>query len=49
MAELAGEAGVDDVVLHAFTDGRDTAPDSGAGHVADAEVGRGSWEAGSER
>ena len=26
-----------DVVLHAFTDGRDTAPDSGAGYVAEAE------------
>ena len=28
--ELAGRAGVPDIVLHAFTDGRDTAPDSGA-------------------
>jgi 2,3-bisphosphoglycerate-independent phosphoglycerate mutase len=36
-AELAGRTGVPDVVLHAFTDGRDTAPDSGAGHLAEAE------------
>ncbi|MGI8804531.1 MAG: 2,3-bisphosphoglycerate-independent phosphoglycerate mutase [Thermoleophilaceae bacterium] len=36
-AELAAEAGVPDVVLHAFTDGRDTAPDSGAGHLAAIE------------
>ena len=36
-AELAADSGVGDIVLHAFTDGRDTAPDSGAGHVADAE------------
>jgi 2,3-bisphosphoglycerate-independent phosphoglycerate mutase len=35
--ELAGRAGVPDIVLHAFTDGRDTAPDSGAGYVAEAE------------
>jgi 2,3-bisphosphoglycerate-independent phosphoglycerate mutase len=31
---------VRDVVLHAFTDGRDTPPKSGAGHVAEAE----SWD-----
>ncbi len=36
-AELAADSGVGDIVLHAFTDGRDTAPDSGAGHVADVE------------
>ncbi len=36
-AELAARLGVEDVVLHAFTDGRDTAPDSGAGHLADVE------------
>jgi 2,3-bisphosphoglycerate-independent phosphoglycerate mutase len=35
--ELAGRAGVPDIVLHAFTDGRDTAPDSGAGYVAEVE------------
>ena len=35
--ELAAREGVEDVVLHAFTDGRDTLPDSGAGHVAEAE------------
>ena len=31
LVELAGREGVPDVVLHAFTDGRDTRPDSGAG------------------
>jgi len=36
-AELAAEAGVPDIVLHAFTDGRDTAPDSGAGHLVAIE------------
>jgi 2,3-bisphosphoglycerate-independent phosphoglycerate mutase len=36
-AELAAAHGVPDVVLHAFTDGRDTAPDSGAGHLAETE------------
>jgi 2,3-bisphosphoglycerate-independent phosphoglycerate mutase len=35
--ELAADAGVPDIVLHAFTDGRDTPPHSGAGYVADAE------------
>jgi len=35
--ELAGREEVPDVVLHAFTDGRDTLPDSGAGYVAKAE------------
>jgi 2,3-bisphosphoglycerate-independent phosphoglycerate mutase len=34
---LASEAGVPDIVLHAFTDGRDTLPDSGAGFVEQAE------------
>jgi 2,3-bisphosphoglycerate-independent phosphoglycerate mutase len=34
---LAAREGVPDIVLHAFTDGRDTAPDSGAGFVAEAE------------
>jgi 2,3-bisphosphoglycerate-independent phosphoglycerate mutase len=37
LIELAGEAGVPDVVIHAFTDGRDTNPDSGAGYVAEVE------------
>jgi 2,3-bisphosphoglycerate-independent phosphoglycerate mutase len=37
LAELAEHEGVEDVVLHAFTDGRDTAPESGAGYVAEAE------------
>jgi 2,3-bisphosphoglycerate-independent phosphoglycerate mutase len=37
LVELAGREGVDDVVVHAFTDGRDTAPDSGAGHVTEVE------------
>ncbi len=35
--ELAAREGVPDVVLHAFTDGRDTPPDSGAAYVAEAE------------
>ena len=34
---LAAERGVEDVVLHAFTDGRDTQPQSGAGHLEQAE------------
>ena len=37
LIELAAAEGVPDVVLHAFTDGRDTAPDSGAGHLEEAE------------
>ncbi len=37
LIDLAGREGVEDVVVHAFTDGRDTAPDSGAGHVAAVE------------
>ena len=35
--ELTRREEVPDVVLHAFTDGRDTAPDSGAGYLAEAE------------
>jgi 2,3-bisphosphoglycerate-independent phosphoglycerate mutase len=35
--DLAARHEVPDVVLHAFTDGRDTAPDSGAAYVAEAE------------
>ena len=37
LIELAAERGVEDVVLHAFTDGRDTQPRSGAGHLEQAE------------
>jgi 2,3-bisphosphoglycerate-independent phosphoglycerate mutase len=40
LIELAGRKGVNDVVVHAFTDGRDTAPDSGVRHVAEVE----SWD-----
>jgi 2,3-bisphosphoglycerate-independent phosphoglycerate mutase len=35
--ELAADLGVPDIVLHAFTDGRDTLPRSGAGHLATAD------------
>jgi 2,3-bisphosphoglycerate-independent phosphoglycerate mutase len=37
LIELAAEWGVPDLVIHAFTDGRDTLPTSGAGFVADIE------------
>jgi 2,3-bisphosphoglycerate-independent phosphoglycerate mutase len=37
LLELAQRAQVQDVVLHAFTDGRDTHPDSGAGYLAEVE------------
>jgi 2,3-bisphosphoglycerate-independent phosphoglycerate mutase len=37
LIELAGREGVPDVVVHAFTDGRDTNPDSGVRHVAEVE------------
>jgi 2,3-bisphosphoglycerate-independent phosphoglycerate mutase len=37
LIELAGERGVD-AVTHAFTDGRDTAPKSGAGFLDDLET-----------
>ena len=37
LIDLAASEGVSDVVLHAFTDGRDTAPDSGRGHLERAE------------
>jgi 2,3-bisphosphoglycerate-independent phosphoglycerate mutase len=40
LIEVAGREGVSDVVVHAFTDGRDTPPDSGVGHVAEVE----GWE-----
>jgi 2,3-bisphosphoglycerate-independent phosphoglycerate mutase len=37
LVELAGRESVPDVVIHAFTDGRDTNPDSGVRHVAEVE------------
>jgi 2,3-bisphosphoglycerate-independent phosphoglycerate mutase len=37
LIELAAREEVPDLVLHAFTDGRDTAPDSGKGYVEEAE------------
>jgi 2,3-bisphosphoglycerate-independent phosphoglycerate mutase len=42
LIELAGREGVPDLVIHAFTDGRDTLPDSGAGYLAEVE----GWGAG---
>jgi 2,3-bisphosphoglycerate-independent phosphoglycerate mutase len=35
--ELAAREGVPDLVVHAFTDGRDTPPTAGAGYVAELE------------
>jgi 2,3-bisphosphoglycerate-independent phosphoglycerate mutase len=37
LIDLAAEAGVPDVLLHAFTDGRDTLPDAGAGYLERVE------------
>jgi 2,3-bisphosphoglycerate-independent phosphoglycerate mutase len=37
LVEIAGKAGVEDLVVHAFTDGRDTSPTSGAKSLADLE------------
>src|SRR5215218_6965058 len=37
LIELAAAERVPDVVVHAFTDGRDTAPDSGRGHLEHVE------------
>jgi 2,3-bisphosphoglycerate-independent phosphoglycerate mutase len=37
LVDLAAAEGVPDVVVHAFTDGRDTPPDSGRGHLEDLE------------
>jgi 2,3-bisphosphoglycerate-independent phosphoglycerate mutase len=37
LIEMAGAEAVPDTVVHAFTDGRDTNPDSGAGYVAEVE------------
>jgi 2,3-bisphosphoglycerate-independent phosphoglycerate mutase len=38
LVKLAGEWGVEDLVIHAFTDGRDTSPTSGAKAVAEIEA-----------
>ena len=38
LIELAGRQGVPEVIVHAFTDGRDTAPDSGVRHLAEVEA-----------
>jgi 2,3-bisphosphoglycerate-independent phosphoglycerate mutase len=38
LIELAAERGVDDLIVHAFTDGRDTSPHGGAGYVAAVET-----------
>jgi len=37
LLELAKRNGVKEVFIHAFTDGRDSPPDSGAGYIADIE------------
>jgi len=37
LLELAKRNGVRDVFIHAFTDGRDSPPNSGAGYIADIE------------
>jgi 2,3-bisphosphoglycerate-independent phosphoglycerate mutase len=42
LIELAAAEGVPDTIVHAFTDGRDTNPDSGAGYVAEVESWGGS-------
>lgn len=38
LIELGGELGRDDLVVHAFTDGRDTLPHSGEGFLAELEA-----------
>jgi len=38
LLELAKRNDVKDVFIHAFTDGRDSPPDSGAGYIADIEA-----------
>jgi len=35
LVELAAEWGIEDLVIHAFTDGRDTSPTGGAGYLRD--------------
>ena len=42
LIELAAAEGVPDTIVHAFTDGRDTNPDAGAGYVAEVESWGGS-------
>jgi 2,3-bisphosphoglycerate-independent phosphoglycerate mutase len=37
LIELAAEWGIEDLAIHAFTDGRDTSPKAGAGFVAQVE------------
>src|SRR5215212_2951265 len=37
MAEAAGAAGLTDILVHAFTDGRDTSPTGGAGFLEDCQ------------
>ena len=37
MIELAASEGVPDLVFHAFTDGRDTLPQGGAGYLEEVE------------
>jgi 2,3-bisphosphoglycerate-independent phosphoglycerate mutase len=37
LIELAAQQGVPDLVVHAFTDGRDTLPDSGRGYLGEVE------------
>ena len=37
LLELAKRNGVNDVFIHAFTDGRDSPPNSGAGYIADIQ------------
>lgn len=46
LIELAAEWGIDDLVVHAFTDGRDTSPHGGAGYLADVEAWMGKVGAG---
>ena len=41
LIDLARQNEVPDIVVHAFTDGRDTAPDSGIRHVAEVESSEG--------
>jgi 2,3-bisphosphoglycerate-independent phosphoglycerate mutase len=39
LARAAKEAGVDDILVHAITDGRDTSPTGGADYLAQAQAG----------
>jgi 2,3-bisphosphoglycerate-independent phosphoglycerate mutase len=38
LIEMAAELGVEDLVVHAFTDGRDTSPTAGAGYLEQVEA-----------